>query len=148
MSNEYPNKKCLSKKVIVTISGTAILLIVCFLLFGPHKLIRDTDSIQYIRMKYYGRKIADENIDAEALSGILSSVWCRRIYGFPIYSATEDVVELDFIADGKPVHMIFGKYNYCYHSAGIYREYEILNSKKIYSEIVSSIPVTANKKLN
>lgn len=28
--------------------------------------------------------------------------------------------------------------------AGIYREYEILHSKKIYSEIVSSIPGTAN----
>ena len=81
------------QKVIATISCTVILLVVC-LLFELHKLIRDIDSIQYIRMEYYGREIAEENIDGEALHGILSSVWCRRIYGFPTYSSTEDVVEL------------------------------------------------------
>lgn len=123
-------------KMILVIGTVVLLLAVLFIVFMPHKLVKDAVSIHYIRINHCGEDIHLEHKHEEKLKQVLSSIYCRRIYGYHPRSIDGDILSLDFMADGKPVHMYFGEYNFAYHSAGIMREYIILDYQTVYDNIM------------
>lgn len=137
MNHSYATKR--RRAHMFSIIALVLSLLSMAVLFLPHKMVKDPNSICAIHIHRLGEQIATEYLDTEQIVKILASVRCRRIYGQSMRFTTEDIIELGFWADGKPMHMVFGKDNYCYRSTGILREYKILDAVTIQTQIIASI---------
>jgi hypothetical protein len=133
-------KKHYDKRKTLVLGMVAIILIAIALFFMPHKFVKDIDSIQFVRIFYLGEKLPEECVKTQKIADTLSSIWCRRrTYSYSPRSIEGDVIEINFMADGKPAYMVLGEDNFVYYSPDILHEYKIINSDEIFNEIMDTI---------
>lgn len=108
----------------------SIVVLILLILFVPHPFVKDVNRIEYIRITYHGETAAVSTSQYEQIKNTIAKVWCIRICGSARKVIPNDIIEIDFIADDEPCHIVLGKQPYCYHSAGFFKEYRILNQQE------------------
>lgn len=63
----------------------------------------------------------------------------RRVEGSEGMSYDDVTYEIDLIADGEICHIVLGKWNYCYHSAGAFRYFNIVSDVDELNETLDNM---------
>ena len=131
-------RKRLSWK-IVCIPIVIVLCVIVGALFMPHKFVRDDAEIEWLRVSHDKDEISLSDEQAEEISRELRGLTVRRVEGSDGISYDDVMYEIDLIADGDICHIVLGKYNYCYHSAGAFRFFKIVSDVDGLNEILNNI---------
>lgn len=106
------------------ILGFALLLVVAAV-FIPHPVAANADEIQDLRISYEGTPI--QNFNEEAVKEFLGQLSCHRSLGQHTPYSLDDTYEFDMIYQSKPLHVVLGEKQFCYSSAGMFKEFTISN---------------------
>ena len=119
-----------------------IIIVVCVIagaLFMPHKFIKEDAEIEWLRVSHNKDEISLSDEQAEEISRELRGLTVRRVEGSEGISYDDVTYEIDLIADGDICHIVLGKYNYCYHSAGAFRFFKIVSDVDRLNEMLNNI---------
>lgn len=110
-----------------------IVTVSLFLLFSTQNLVKDSKSIQYVRVEYQGEALVIPDKDVDAWRVLLSSLQYRTM---PTYVNPVQVgeIEIRFMADGKPNHLVLGEQNYCYQDPN--HLYTLRDGEAIYQKVL------------
>jgi hypothetical protein len=128
---------CLEKEKACTyISALIICLIIllCWRLFSPQKLLDDAETVQVIWVTYGG---AEVSVDSSKLISMLkkySSKITLRAYDYIPYQISDVDIEIHMLDDGKPKYILLGKFNIWYHSANFARN--IIDGDRLRDELL------------
>lgn len=108
-------------------------------LFMPHKFIKSDAEIKWLRVSYNKDEISLSDEQADEISRELRGLTVRRVEGSEGMSYDDVTYEIDLIADGEICHIVLGKWNYCYHSAGAFRYFKIVSDVDGLNEMLNNI---------
>ena len=109
---------------IACISVVIVVCVIAGTLFMPHKFIKGDAEIEWLRVSY--------NKELRGLT-------VRRVEGSEGMSYDDVTYEIDLIADGEICHIVLGKWNYCYHSAGAFRYFKIVSDVDELNEMLDNM---------
>ena len=118
------------RRLSLKIACMTIVIVVCVAagaLFMPHKFIKGDAEIKWLRVSYNKDEISLSDEQADMLGRELRGLTVRRVEGSEGMSYDDVTYEIDLIADGEICHIVLGKWNYCYHSAGAVRYFKIVS---------------------
>lgn len=130
------------KRLSWKIACIPIIIVVCVIagaLFMPHKFIKEDAEIEWLRVSHNKDEISLSDEQAGAIIRELRGLTVRRFEGSEGISYDDVTYEIDLIADGDICHIVLGKYNYCYHSAGAFRFFKIVSDVDKLNEILNNI---------
>ena len=129
------------RRLSLKIACMTIVIVVCVAagaLFMPHKFIKSDAEIKWLRVSYNKDEISLSDEQADMLGRELRGLTVRRVEGSE--GMLDDVTyEIDLIADGEICHIVLGKWNYCYHSAGAFRYFKIVSDVDELNEMLNNI---------
>ena len=108
-------------------------------LFMPHKFIKSDAEIKWLRVSYNKDEISLSDEQADEISRELRGLTVRRVEGSDGMSYDDVTYEIDLIADGEICHIVLGKWNYCYHSAGAFRYFKIVSDVDGLNEMLDNM---------
>lgn len=135
MKHHFFKTKFIAKARIIFIVLAVLMLAIPFI---PHQFVKDAGAAESVRVTYMGRPVDLAQVDLDLLLEGLSSIQCIRTAGYGAHTM-EDVIEIDFHENGKPMHVVLGAYHYCYHNKGLFQEFTIINHDAVYAKIVDAI---------
>lgn len=124
------------------IACMTIVIVVCVAagaLFMPHKFIKSDAEIKWLRVSYNKDEISMSDEQADEISRELRGLTVRRVEGSEGMSYDDVTYEIDLIADGEICHIVLGKWNYCYHSAGAFRYFKIVSDVDELNETLDNM---------
>ena len=130
------------RRLSLKIACMTIVIVVCVAagaLFMPHKFIKSDAEIKWLRMSYNKDEISLSDEQADMLGRELRGLTVRRVEGSEGMSYDDVTYEIDLIADGEICHIVLGKWNYCYHSAGAFRYFKIVSDVDELNEMLDNM---------
>lgn len=130
------------RRLSLKIACMTIVIVVCVAagaLFMPHKFIKSDAEIKWLRVSYNKDEISLSDEQADEISRELRGLTVRRVEGSEEMSYDDVTYEIDLIADGEICHIVLGKWNYCYHSAGAFRYFKIVSDVDELNEMLDNI---------
>ena len=130
------------RRLSLKIACMTIVIVVCVAagaLFMPHKFIKSDAEIKWLRVSYNKDEISLSDKQADEISRELCGLTVRRVEGSEGMSYDDVTYEIDLIADGEICHIVLGKWNYCYHSAGAFRYFKIVSDVDELNEMLNNI---------
>ena len=130
------------RRLSLKIACMTIVIVVCVAagaLFMPHKFIKGDAEIKWLRVSYNKDEISLSDEQADMLGRELHGLTVRRVEGSEGMSYDDVTYEIDLIADGEICHIVLGKWNYCYHSAGAFRYFKIVSDVDELNEMLDNI---------
>lgn len=130
------------RRLSLKIACMTIVIVVCVAagaLFMPHKFIKSDTEIKWLRVSYNKDEISLSDEQADMLGRELRGLTVRRVEGSEGMSYDDVTYEIDLIADGEICHIVLGKWNYCYHSAGAFRYFKIVSDVDELNEMLNNI---------
>ena len=130
------------RRLSLKIACMTIVIVVCVAagaLFMPHKFIKSDAEIKWLRVSYNKDEISLSDEQADEISRELRGLTVRRVEGSEEMSYDDVTYEIDLIADGEICHIVLGKWNYCYHSAGAFRYFKIVSDVDGVNEMLNNI---------
>lgn len=130
------------RRLSLKIACMTIVIVVCVAagaLFMPHKFIKSDAEIKWLRVSYNKDEISLSDEQADEISRELRGLTVRRVEGSEGMSYDDVTYEIDLIADGEICHIVLGKWNYCYHSAGAFRYFKIVSDVDELNEMLNNI---------
>lgn len=127
------------KKGILIVCAVLILaLVAASIPFFPRAVTGDAGSISDLQIFQNGEKVSLSEEDAASLKQALSELKCRRAFGrITPYEQDKITYELQFISEGKPMHLVLGETSFCYESAGLFSEFVLMDSEAFTQQISS-----------
>ena len=130
------------RRLSLKIACMTIVIVVCVAagaLFMPHKFINGDAEIKWLRVSYNKDEISLSDEQADMLGRELRGLTVRRVEGSEGMSYDDVTYEIDLIADGEICHIVLGKWNYCYHSAGAFRYFKIVSDVDELNEMLDNM---------
>ena len=130
------------RRLSLKIACMTIVIVVCVAagaLFMPHKFIKGDAEIKWLRVSYNKDEISLSDEQADMLGRELRGLTVRRVEGSEGMSYDDVTYEIDLIADGEICHIVLGKWNYCYHSAGAFRYFKIVSDVDELNEMLDNM---------
>ena len=130
------------RRLSLKIACMTIVIVVCVAagaLFMPHKFIKSDAEIKWLRVSYNKDEIRLSDEQADEISRELRGLTVRRVEGSEGMSYDDVTYEIDLIADGEICHIVLGKWNYCYHSAGAFRYFKIVSDVDELNEMLDNM---------
>ncbi len=130
------------RRLSLKIACMTIVIVVCVAagaLFMPHKFIKGDAKIKWLRVSYNKDEISLSDEQADMLGRELRGLTVRRVEGSEGMSYDDVTYEIDLIADGEICHIVLGKWNYCYHSAGAFRYFKIVSDVDELNEMLDNM---------
>ena len=130
------------RRLSLKIACMTIVIAVCVAagaLFMPHKFIKSDAEIKWLRVSYNKDEISLSDEQADMLGRELRGLTVRRVEGSEGMSYDDVTYEIDLIADGEICHIVLGKWNYCYHSAGAFRYFKIVSDVDELNEMLNNM---------
>ena len=130
------------RRLSLKIACMTIVIVVCVAagaLFMPHKFIKSDAEIKWLRVSYNKDEISLSDEQADMLGRELRGLTVRRVEGSEGMSYGDVTYEIDLIADGEICHIVLGKWNYCYHSAGAFRYFKIVSDVDELNEMLDNM---------
>ena len=130
------------RRLSLKIACMTIVIVVCVAagaLFMPHKFIKSDAEIKWLRVSYNKDEISLSDEQADEISRELRGLTVRRVEGSEGMSYDDVTYEIDLIADGEICHIVLGKWNYCYHSAGAFRYFKIVSDVDGLNEMLDNM---------
>ena len=130
------------RRLSLKIACMTIVIVVCVAagaLFMPHKFIKSDAEIKWLRVSYNKDEISLSDEQADEISRELCELTVRRVEGSEGMSYDDVTYEIDLIADGEICHIVLGKWNYCYHSAGAFRYFNIVSDVDELNETLDNM---------
>ena len=130
------------RRLSLKIACMTIVIVVCVAagaLFMPHKFIKSDAEIKWLRVSYNKDEISLSDEQADEISRELRGLTVRRVEGSEGMSYDDVTYEIDLIADGEICHIVLGKCNYCYHSAGAFRYFKIVSDVDELNEMLDNM---------
>ncbi|MCI6711245.1 MAG: hypothetical protein SPJ45_09940 [Anaerovoracaceae bacterium] len=130
------------RRLSLKIACMTIVIVVCVAagaLFMPHKFIKSDAEIKWLRVSYNKDEISLSDEQADMLGRELRGLTVRRVEGSEGMSYDDVTYEIDLIADGEICHIVLGKWNYCYHSAGAFRYFKIVSDVDELNEMLDNM---------
>ena len=130
------------RRLSLKIACMTIVIVVCVAagaLFMPHKFIKSDAEIKWLRVSYNKDEISLSDEQADMLGRELRGLTVRRVEGSEGMSYDDVTYEIDLIADGEICHIVLGKWNYCYHSAGAFRYFKIVSDVDELNETLDNM---------
>lgn len=130
------------RRLSLKIACMTIVIVVCVAagaLFMPHKFIKSDAEIKWLRVSYNKDEISLSDEQADEISRELRGLTVRRVEGSEGMSYDDVTYEIDLIADGEICHIVLGKWNYCYHSAGAFRYFNIVSDVDELNETLDNM---------
>ena len=130
------------RRLSLKIACMTIVIVVCVAagaLFMPHKFIKSDAEIKWLRVSYNKDEINLSDEQADEISRELRELTVRRVEGSEGMSYDDVTYEIDLIADGEICHIVLGKWNYCYHSAGAFRYFNIVSDVDELNETLDNM---------
>lgn len=130
------------RRLSLKIACITIVIVVCVAagaLFMPHKFIKSDAEIKWLRVLYNKDEISLSDEQADEISRELRGLTVRRVEGSEGMSYDDVTYEIDLIADGEICHIVLGKWNYCYHSAGAFRYFKIVSDVDELNEMLDNM---------
>ena len=130
------------RRLSLKIACMTIVIVVCVAagaLFMPHKFIKSDAEIKWLRVSYNKDEISLSDEQADEISRELRGLTVRRVEGSEGMSYDDVTYEIDLIADGEICHIVLGKWNYCYHSAGAFRYFKIVSDVDELNETLDNM---------
>ena len=130
------------RRLSLKIACMTIVIVVCVAagaLFMPHKFIKSDAEIKWLRVSYNKDEISLSDEQADMLGRELRGLSVRRVEGSEGMSYDDVTYEIDLIADGEICHIVLGKWNYCYHSAGAFRYFNIVSDVDELNETLDNM---------
>ena len=130
------------RRLSLKIACMTIVIVVCVAagaLFMPHKFIKSDAEIKWLRVSYNKDEISLSDEQADMLGRELRGLTVSRVEGSEGMSDDDVTYEIDLIADGEICHIVLGKWNYCYHSAGAFRYFKIVSDVDELNEMLDNI---------
>lgn len=130
------------RRLSLKIACMTIVIVVCVAagaLFMPHKFIKSDAEIKWLRVSYNKDEISLSDEQADMLGRELRGLTVRRVEGSEEMSYDDVTYEIDLIADGEICHIVLGKWNYCYHSAGAFRYFKIVSDVDELNEMLDNM---------
>lgn len=130
------------RRLSLKIACMTIVIVVCVAagaLFMPHKFIKSDAEIKWLRVSYNKDEISLSDEQADEISRELRGLTVRRVEGSEGMSYDDVTYEIDLIADGEICHIVLGKWNYCYHSAGAFRYFKIVSDVDELNEMLDNM---------
>ena len=130
------------RRLSLKIACMTIVIVVCVVagaLFMPHKFIKSDAEIKWLRVSYNKDEISLSDEQADEISRELRGLTVRRVEGSEGMSYDDVTYEIDLIADGEICHIVLGKWNYCYHSAGAFRYFKIVSDVDELNEMLDNM---------
>lgn len=130
------------RRLSLKIACMTIVIVVCVAagaLFMPHKFIKSDAEIKWLRVSYNKDEISLSDEQADMLGRELRGLTVRRVEGSEGMSYDDVTYEIDLIADGEICHIVLGKWNYCYHSAGAFRYFNIVSDVDELNETLDNM---------
>ena len=130
------------RRLSLKIACMTIVIVVCVAagaLFMPHKFIKSDAEIKWLRVLYNKDEISLSDEQADEISRELRGLTVRRVEGSEGMSYDDVTYEIDLIADGEICHIVLGKWNYCYHSAGAFRYFKIVSDVDELNEMLDNM---------
>lgn len=120
--------------IILTIIIVTLILGILRQEFATKKLINDTKNISISKVMYHGSEIY---VDENELIKILNKYNAKKAFQeyYPYQSDKIDI-EIDFVENNKPRHILLGEFNIWYESSDK-GAYNILDGKKLRDELIS-----------
>lgn len=116
-------------------------LVVLLIFFAPYRIAKDPMQISGITIEYQGQWLNSFNEDE--VRSLLSTVRCRRTIGRTILF--RDSIEINFLYDKSPVHIMLGDSNLLYHAGDDFQMYVILDFEQLLSQFEKLLPSSASK---
>ena len=130
------------RRLSLKITCMTIVIVVCVAagaLFMPHKFINGDAEIKWLRVSYNKDEISLSDEQADMLGRELRGLTVRRVEGSEGMSYDDVTYEIELIADGEIYHIVLGKWNYCYHSAGAFRYFKIVSDVDGLNEMLDNM---------
>ena len=130
------------RRLSLKIACMTIVIVVCVAagaLFMPHKFIKSDAEIKWLRVSYNKDEISLSDEQADMLGRELRGLTVRRVEGSEGMSYDDVTYEINLIADGEICHIVLGKWNYCYHSAGAFRYFKIVSDVDELNEMLNNM---------
>ncbi len=130
------------RRLSLKIACMTIVIVVCVAagaLFMPHKFIKSDAEIKWLRVSYNKDEISLSDEQADEISRELRGLTVRRVEGSEGMSYDDVTYEIDLIADGEICHIVLGKWNCCYHSAGAFRYFKIVSDVDELNEMLDNM---------
>ncbi|MEL7659209.1 MAG: hypothetical protein AAGU75_25250, partial [Bacillota bacterium] len=112
-----------------------LIILLCWRLFSPQKLLDDAETVQVIWVTYEGAKIT---VDSGELISILekySSKITLRAYDYIPYQISDVDIEIHVLDDGKPKYILLGEFNIWYHHANF--AHNIIDGDRLRDELLT-----------
>lgn len=130
--------KCKFRNIKVIIIIIVLIIISFVFISTPKSVVSHPENTQICRAIYEEDDITSQ-INKKALIDYLSDIKCKRTFErFSPMLSSDIAIEIDFVDNGKLLHLILGNINIRYESANK-NGYIIINSDEVFKKIQGMI---------